>query len=71
MTRLSLCLNCLDVGASPFPVGPEKGSQRDPYHDTVDLCTFCKSALSAGDFEALARRHTTTRTITLDSQGGN
>lgn len=70
MTRLTLCLNCLNSGANPVSVGPQKGHQLDPYREQVDLCEPCKTALLAGDFETLASRHTNERTITLGAQGG-
>lgn len=68
--RITLCLNCLETGSSPVAVGPEKGTQREPYHDTIDLCEFCKSALLNADFAVLFSRHRTKRTITtVGAQG--
>lgn len=67
--RMSVCSNCLNNGASPVPVGPEKGGQRDPYRDTVDLCLTCKNALLSGDFTVLHHRYTDQRTITVGAQG--
>lgn len=70
MTRLTLCLNCLAIGATAIPVGHAKGNQFDSYHETLDLCPECKQALQAGDFATLAARHTNERTITVGAQGG-
>lgn len=62
-TPLNLCLNCLAAGASGVDVGPEKGSQRDPYRDELQLCDDCKAALLAGDFARLASRYSVERTV--------
>ena len=62
--RLSLCLNCLEATAVvDVPVGPDKGTQRDPYRDTLSLCPTCSGALLDGDFAQLAERHTAERTV--------
>lgn len=67
--RLILCLNCLGQDeVTPFPVGPEKGSQRDPYRETVDLCLVCSDTLIAGDFGTLASRNQTVVTIRIKSE---
>lgn len=63
---LSLCLNCLERGASSIEVGPEKGSQRDPFRETLNLCDTCSSALLAGDFATLADRQADERMIKRD-----
>lgn len=68
--RITLCLNCLETGASSVSVGPNKGHQMDSYRDTIDLCGVCKTALLSGDFAALAFRHTAERTIHVGVQGG-
>lgn len=60
---LTLCLNCLSPGASAVEVGPEKGSQRDPYRDALDLCDLCRDALLAGNFSLLAEQQADQRTI--------
>jgi len=39
-----------------YTVGREKGTQRDPYYATVDLCGQCIPLLEAGDFEGLCLR---------------
>ena len=67
--RITLCLNCLENGAQSVSVGPTKGSQMDPYRDTVDLCPICKKALLEGDFATLAARYTRERTIRVGAQG--
>ena len=60
---LTLCLNCLQPGASAIQVGPDKGTQRDPYRDSVDLCDTCQAALLNADFATLADRQADVRTI--------
>lgn len=69
MTRVTLCVNCLESGAAPVAVGPDKGNQFDSYRDTIDLCFICKDALYAGDFETLASRHTNERILRVGAQG--
>lgn len=63
MNEMHLCLNCLEVGGEPFPVGPDKGLQREPVRDTIDLCEPCASALSEGDITRFALRHASARTV--------
>lgn len=63
MTAIHLCANCLSVGAKPYPVGHEKGSQRDPYHTTHDLCEPCSTALEEGWFGVLKERHRAERVV--------
>lgn len=67
--RISICANCLENGATPVSVGPEKGHQFDPYRDTIDLCPKCRAALLAGDFNTVASRFTRERTIHVGAQG--
>lgn len=69
--RITLCLNCLETGATAVAVGPDKGHQMDSYRDTLDLCNVCAVALLGGDFHALAERHTIERTITVGAQRGH
>lgn len=66
---MRLCLNCLLLGAEAVNVGPEKGSQRDPYNETVDLCPQCKRYLLAGDFGGLSSRYAAERTVTREGKG--
>lgn len=54
--RISICINCLAIGAAAYPVGPEKGTQRDPYHDTIDLCANCMAALGKGNMAEFHER---------------
>lgn len=61
--RLNLCLNCLEPDAHGVEVGPEKGSQRDPYREHVQLCETCKLALLGGDFGALSIRYAKERKV--------
>jgi hypothetical protein len=61
---LEICLCCLEQAhLVPVAVGPEKGNQRDPYRDYLHICVPCGNALLKGDFGALARRYTASRTI--------
>jgi len=69
MTRLTLCLNCLEVGAVAVSVGPDQGNQRDSWRETVDLCPICKPMLLKGNFYGLAQRNTMERTIIVGAQG--
>lgn len=61
---MRLCLNCLDLGAKAVNVGPEKGSQRDPYNETVDLCGRCERYLLSGNFAGLSSRYAAERNVT-------
>jgi hypothetical protein len=61
---MRLCLNCLDLGAKAVNVGPEKGSQRDPYTETVDLCEQCERCLLTGNFAELSSRYRAERNVT-------
>lgn len=64
MTDLSLCLNCLEAGATTgVEVGPDRGSQRDPWRQKVILCERCREALLDGDFGTLAERFREKREI--------
>jgi hypothetical protein len=62
-----LCANCLCTGdastVKPVPVGPEKGSQRDPYRDSLDLCEPCSTALLSGNLGVFAGRYSHERTV--------
>lgn len=60
---INLCANCLQDGAVGVDVGAEKGTQRDPYREAVQLCPTCAEALSRGDFEAIHERFAESRTI--------
>ncbi len=56
---MRICDNCgTGENVKFWQVGPEKGHQRDPYRDTIDLCLPCQNWLSAGDFDSLAARRT-------------
>lgn len=61
---ISLCLNCLQRGdVKDVPVGPDRGSQRDPYRVTLSLCPTCEAALVEGDFATLHRLYQPTATV--------
>lgn len=61
--RLDLCLNCLEPGAQPIPIGHDKGSQRDPYRETLPLCSACEGALLEGRMETFHSRFAISRTV--------
>lgn len=63
-TNLTLCNNCLWLGARPVDVGPEQGTQRDPYRAKLMLCDDCKAALLGGDLVSFHRRFSPSREIT-------
>ena len=54
---VTLCDNCMDRDARPVEVGPERGTQREPYRNTVTLCSICSAALQRGEFVTLHRRY--------------
>lgn len=60
---MNLCLNCLQGDAAPVDVGPEEGSQRDPYRRTVALCPACTDALTSGRLDVLHERYSSERTV--------
>lgn len=62
---MRLCNNCLDSSDSvrAVPVGPDKGSQRDPYRETLDLCPLCRDALISGDLSSFHDFYCSERTI--------
>lgn len=66
MNSLTLCLNCLENGARPRSIGPEKGNQMDPYRDTIDLCIECWDALSTGKMRVFNNRYRDSRQIDRD-----
>lgn len=68
MSRLHLCLNCLEPGAKPVDVGPDMGTQRDPYRCTVDLCGPCRDALLTSDLAQFHRRHSSERIVTPEDR---
>lgn len=57
MDKVVLCFNCLSPGSTSVEVGPERGTQRDPYRERVSLCKICAIALANGDFQALHSRY--------------
>lgn len=49
---MKLCDNCLEPAVDadgrqlrPFPLGHERGGQRDPYTALVDLCLACQECM--------------------------
>jgi hypothetical protein len=58
-----LCLNCLELGAVPVPVGNEKGSQRDPYREVLPLCGPCRDSLIEGNLGMFHARHRVERSV--------
>ena len=62
---MKLCSNCLETGDwRNLEVGPDRGTQRDPYRATVSLCGECAEALLQGAFSRLHERYRAERTIT-------
>lgn len=57
--RIAVCINCLTVksGMLVFPVGREKGDQRDSWQTTIDLCEECADALETGNMPAFHERY--------------
>jgi hypothetical protein len=60
---MNLCLNCLEAGGKGFPIGHEKGDQRDPYRETISLCADCSGALSSGNLWLFNQRFRAERVI--------
>lgn len=58
-----LCANCLEPASRQVPVGPDQGSQRDPWQKTLLLCTKCEEALVTGDLPGFHARYASERTI--------
>lgn len=60
---MRLCDNCKtsdddgETTVRPVDVGPEKGSQRDPYRSTIDLCDDCVALLCEGKVDDFAARN--------------
>lgn len=43
---MKLCDNCLDdEDVRPFPLGHDRGTQRDPWRAEVELCKPCRALL--------------------------
>lgn len=71
---MKLCENCLDpieTRGGQFPIGYERGSQRDPYTSTLDLCPPCKVTLGGDhgvetpiDLAAFHERYVASREVT-------
>lgn len=60
---MNLCINCLETGAQPRPIGPDQGTQRDPYRETIPLCDACWVPLYAGNLPVFHARFAATRTV--------
>lgn len=70
-----LCDNCLDPvednNFSKFPLGPSRGTQRDPYEAKVRLCVPCQDTLGGHlggdelpvDLHAFHARYAETHTV--------
>lgn len=70
--RIMLCVNCLEnVQRTVTPVywspgtqiGGDYGSQRDPEHDSIDLCKKCEDALRKGDMRTIHDRYREERNV--------
>jgi len=64
MATIKLCSNCLENGSQPRTIGDIKGTQRDPYYDTISLCAVCWQALYSGDLKTFSERYQQQRVIT-------
>lgn len=63
----ALCINCMEyTECRKVPVGQEKGTQRDPYHDTLTLCEPCGDALETPDLAMFHDRYVTAREISRE-----
>lgn len=61
---MKLCGNCLESGNHrPVDVGPNMGTQREPYRAYIVLCETCRTALIGGDFTTLHERYRAERTV--------
>lgn len=60
-----LCEQCLTVSddVRGFDLGPDRGSQRDPFRDQLWLCPDCSGPLLAHDMGAFCERYETERTV--------
>lgn len=63
LTERASCINCLALGASAVDVGPERGTQRDPYRATLVLCERCEKALLDGRLDDFHAEYVDARTI--------
>lgn len=64
---MNICIWCLeDTSAKPTPIGFERGSQRDPYRETLLLCNSCSTALLAGDVKTFHSRYQGEKLITRE-----
>ena len=70
MRRLHLCANCLDIDAVPYPIGYEKGDQRDPVRTVIELCVTCVGYLEDGDFVALREYGRDERVVKVKDNSG-
>lgn len=63
----ALCINCMEyTECREVPVGHEKGSQRDPYRDTIVLCEPCGGALETPDLATFHSRYVPARELTRE-----
>lgn len=62
-----ICTNCMGYGdIVPCSVGPEKGTQRDPYRNEILLCPPCTFALTDGRLSEFHARYGSEITVTRD-----
>lgn len=63
----ALCVNCIEyTDCGLIAVGADKGAQRDPYRDTLTLCSPCGGALQDGDLVTFHERYVTAREVSRD-----
>lgn len=67
MSTRSLCENCLEVreDVRPLEIGPDKGHQRDPYREQLQLCGECAAPLLDHSLPAFHARFKSERETTI------
>ena len=62
---MTLCENCLEnTDARPYPVGNERGPQRDPFRIHRVLCEPCREAVENGQWDVVHARYSAERQVT-------
>lgn len=65
--RWALCINCIEhTACREVAVGREKGTQHDPYWDTLTLCEPCANAIETADLATFHDRYVTAREISRE-----
>lgn len=63
---MRLCSNCLETNGKDRELGPTKGSQMDPYQETICLCASCWEYLYKSDLKNFHDSYRETRNITRE-----